>query len=84
MRAIDDLLSSDMQTLETRDVYLHYAKNVLSGNNARFELTGNAFNVCFSISGVCIESLWDEEAELLNIDLNKFIEVVSNWHPKKA
>lgn len=83
MNTIDEFLESDVQTLPVRDTYVGHAKNVQSGHHAELELTGNAFNVRFLPSGVCIENLWDEEAEPINIGLEDFIQMVSNWLPKR-
>ena len=82
MNTIDKFLDSDVPTLPDRNMYVGYAKNVQSGHHAELELTGNAFNVWFLPSGVCIENLWDEEAEPINIGLEDFIRIVSNWLPK--
>ncbi len=82
MSSINEFLVSDVQTLSVRDAYLGHAKNVQSGHHAELELTGNAFNVRILSSGVCIESLWDEEDEPISIGLDDFIQIVSNWRPK--
>ena len=83
MNTIEDFLDSDVQTLTSRDTCLRYAKNVQSGHHAELELTGNAFNVRFLPSGVCIESLWDEDAEPIEMDLEEFIRIVSGWIPNQ-
>jgi hypothetical protein len=83
MGSINEFLESDVQTLLVRDAYLRHAKNVQAGHHAELNLTGNAFNVRFLPSGVCIESLWNEENEPIKIDLEDFIQVVSNWLSKR-
>lgn len=83
MNTINEFLDSDIQTLSVRGTYLGYAKNVQSGHHAELKLTGNAFNVRFLSSGACIENLWNEKAEPINIGLEEFIRLVSNWLPKR-
>lgn len=82
MSIIDNFLDSDVQTISSRDRYLAYAKNVLTGQQAELELTGNSFNVRFLPSNVYIENLWDEDDEPIEIDLKKFINIISNWNPQ--
>ncbi|WP_151637371.1 hypothetical protein [Noviherbaspirillum aerium] len=81
MSTMNDFLNSDIQNIQSREAYLGYAKNVQSGQHTELELTGNAFNVRFLISGVHIENLWDEN-ETIEIELDKFIQTVSEWMPK--
>ena len=82
MSVLEDFLSSDVQTISARDMYLGYAKNIESGHHKELELTGNAFNVRFSSSGVCIENLWDEDSDQTNVSLKYFIEILLSWIPK--
>jgi len=79
---MNEFLDSDIPTLPNRDMYVGYAKNVQSDHHAELELTGNAFNVRFLPSGVCIENLWDDEAKPINLGLEEFIQIVSSWVPK--
>lgn len=81
MESIKDFLNSDIQTLQSREAYLGYAKNVKAGQHAELEMTGNAFNVRFLPSTVQIESLWDDETELIEMDLETFISTLSEWFP---
>lgn len=81
MNSIRDFLNSDIQNFQSREAYLGYAKNVKAGHHTELELTGNAFNVRFLPSIVQIENLWDDEAELLEVDLDIFIETLSKWIP---
>jgi hypothetical protein len=82
MSVLDDFLNSDVQTMSDQDRYLGCAKNVQSGHHKELELTGNAFNVRFSPSGVCIENLWDEDSDQANVSLKYFIEILLSWIPK--
>jgi hypothetical protein len=81
VKSIRDFLNSDIQTLQSREAYLGYARNVKAGHHATLELTGNAFNVRFLPSVVQIENLWDDEDESIEMDLEIFIQTLSEWVP---
>jgi hypothetical protein len=81
MSQLQEFLHSDVQSLSLREKYLGYANNVQLGHHDQLQLTGNAFNVQFSIKGVLIESLWDEDADPIYLNLDEFISILSNWRP---
>jgi hypothetical protein len=81
MSMLDEFFETDVQTASERDNYLSFAKNVAGGHHLELELTGNAFHIRFSPSGVHLESLWDEDAEVFHVELSKFIQALSDWQP---
>lgn len=81
MKSIRDFLNSDIQTLQSREAYLGYARNVRAGHHTELELTGNAFNVRFLPSTVQIEDLWNDGAESFEMDPEMFIKTLSEWVP---
>lgn len=78
---LDDLLNSDVQSLDGRNEYLGVAENVKSGQHNEMEITGNAYNIRFHDGIATIECLWDDDSSQINIDLDSFILKLSNWEP---
>jgi hypothetical protein len=81
MSTLQEFFRSDVQSISLREKYLGYAHNVKLGHHHQLQLTGNAFHVQFSTKKVLIENLWDDDADPIELNLDDFISILSNWRP---